>query len=123
MDENEKEEPEGEGEKPEEEHFGPQDFSGSDGDPTPDEVFEAVHGYKPSTSPEEMAKRQFLEALPGAVQQLINLSITGGAEKIRLDASRYIVERNLGRIAERLPIGDMWEQLLKELQTDAEKPK
>jgi hypothetical protein len=86
--------------------------------PSVDDVFEAVHGYKPSESPEEAAKQMFLEGLVPATQTLVNLAINGNTEKVRLEASRYIVERNLGKLVERLPIGDMWEQLLKEIQVE-----
>ena len=47
---------------------------------------------------EQMANRLFKENLPHAVIAISKLAMFASNEKIRLDASRYIVERNLGRL-------------------------
>ena len=49
-------------------------------------------------SAEELARRLFRENLPLAVISIGNLARNASNEKIRLDASQYIVERNLGRV-------------------------
>lgn len=44
------------------------------------------------------AERLFKENLPGSVLQLVKLATHAQSERVRLDASKYIVERNLGRL-------------------------
>ena len=85
--------------------------------PTPDEAYESVYGYKPSESPEEMAKQILQENLIPSVNTLVNLAAFAENDRIRFEAARYVIERNLGKLTDRLPLGDMWEQLFKEIKT------
>jgi len=102
----EPEEPEPQPEEPSGEHT-----------PTADEAFEVVHGYKPSESPEEMAKMILQENLIPSVNTLVHLAVYAESDRIRLEAARYVIERNLGKLTDRLPLGDMWEQLFKEIRS------
>jgi hypothetical protein len=51
-------------------------------------------------NPIEQATRELRFAVPRAVHELIELAMNGESEKIRLDACKYITERNLGPIAQ-----------------------
>lgn len=55
-------------------------------------------------SQEALARRIFREALPAAACTVVD-TMLGGSEKVRLDAAKYIVERNLGKIGEDLSMG------------------
>lgn len=40
-----------------------------------------------------------------AAQQIVNIAFNGSSDRLRLDASRYVVDRVLGRIEVKLPAG------------------
>lgn len=84
--------------------------------PTPEDVSEVVNGFRPSENPEQAAKELLQQGLVPAVQQLVSLAQFGESERIRLQASQYVIERNLGKLADRQPLGDMWDELFKELE-------
>jgi hypothetical protein len=69
----------------------------------------------------QTAERLFREALPLATAQICHLSLYGATDRIKLEASKYIVERNLGllRDVEAHRSEDPLMQLLKEINTKA----
>jgi len=84
-----------------------------------DEELEAMVGeLLEAGSPEEMAREVLKAGLVPAVQTIVNLSQTGHSERIKLDAAKYVVERNLGK--ETLG-GDIWDALLKEFSGGTDK--
>ena len=88
--------------------------------PTAEELGEIVFG--PSPSEIAAARRLLREALVPAVQSIIDLAAYGKAERIRLDAAKYITERNLGKVADKLSIGSDWIELLGEITTEVPGP-
>ena len=56
--------------------------------------------FKPAESEEELATRIFREGLPVAAQAIAHLARHSKSEKMRFDAARYVVDRNLGRIVD-----------------------
>lgn len=69
------------------------------------------------------AKRIFEESAPIAAQAITHLALYSVNEKIRLDASRYIIDRCLGR-ADNTPQGsgedgDVFDKLLKDVVRDS----
>jgi len=77
----------------------------------------AVH---PDETPEQTANRIFKENLPAAARSIVTLAVNGGSERIKLDASKYVVERIMGRIGEAPdqpedgPLADLFNVVLKE---------
>jgi len=73
----------------------------------------------PSESTEEMARRLFHENLPTAVASIVHTAIHSPNEKTRLDASKYVVERVLGKIGMEQPDDGKspWESLLANVVT------
>ena len=77
-------------------------------------VFEAeMHGE----SEQQTASRVFRENLPLAAQAICHVARYAPNERIRLDAAKYVVERNLGRLADVQPTSteDPFEKLLAEV--------
>jgi len=74
----------------------------------------------PSESVEEMSRRLFHENLPTAVASIVHVAIHSPNEKTRLEASKYVVERVLGKIGtETLDEGKSpWEELLANVVTN-----
>ncbi len=61
----------------------------------------------------KLADKMFKESLPMAVQSTINLARSASSEAIRYQASKYVIERNLGKIAEKIETeGASWESLI-----------
>jgi hypothetical protein len=83
------------------------------------EAFQVVHGFDPSTNPEDAAKELLRENLVPAVQEVVNLAAYAKNERIRFEASKYVLERNLGKLADKLPIGDMWDTLFAEIVSNS----
>ena len=69
-----------------------------------------------------IAERLFRENLPRAVLSIIKLATSSQSERVRLNASQYIVERNLGRLQDMNPYsgGDALLELVEELSTATE---
>jgi hypothetical protein len=63
-------------------------------------------------SDEEVARRIFLENLPVAALAIVHLAQHSGTERVRLDASKYVVERNLGKIGEDPDAGGALERMI-----------
>lgn len=57
----------------------------------------AVH---PDETPEQTANRIFKENLPNAARSIATLAMKGATERVRLDASKYIVERIMGKLGD-----------------------
>ena len=91
--------------------------NGGDNIPSDDEVYEALHGYKPSESPEEAAKQILKDGLVSAAQQLIHLAENGTTERVRLESARYVLEWNLGKPVGQSGLSDPWKELLGDIQT------
>lgn len=75
---------------------------------------------------EDQAKRIFRDALPVAAMAVVHLAQYSGNEKTRLEAARYVVERNVGRLQDMAivgiddPMAALMAEIVTELQ-DAEK--
>jgi len=95
-----------------------QKFAQSSNIPTDEEVYEALHGYKPSESPEEAAKQILKDGLVSAAQQLIHLAENGTTERVRLESARYVLEWNLGKPVGQSGLSDPWKELLGDIQKD-----
>lgn len=52
------------------------------------------------------AQQVFLRNASPAAQQIVDIALTGQSERLRLDASKYVVDRVLGRIEVKLPARD-----------------
>jgi hypothetical protein len=69
-------------------------------------------------TPESQATTTFRESLPVAAASICHLALHSANERIRLDASKYVVERNLGRIGEnnlpgaKDPVDDLIKEVL-----------
>lgn len=77
----------------------------------------------PSETPEQMAQRIFLENLPLAAQSIAHLALHSTSERTRLQASQYIVERNLGRVGESRPNekgANVWDDVFDSVTVEAE---
>jgi hypothetical protein len=72
---------------------------------------------KEEQTPESQATDQFRTNLPVAAAAICHLACHSVNERIRLDAAKYVVERNLGRIGEHnLPSAkDPVDELIKEV--------
>jgi hypothetical protein len=53
-----------------------------------------------STSYEEQTKRHLDQAAPAAAMSIVNIALYSHDERRKLDASKYVVDRLLGRIGE-----------------------
>lgn len=66
-----------------------------------------------------LAERLLRENLPMATMSIIKIARAGSSDRTRLDAAKYIVERNLGRLqdinpnAKKLPLESLLEDLMK----------
>jgi hypothetical protein len=94
-----------------------QKFAQSSNIPSDDEVYEALHGYKPSESPEEAAKQILKDGLVSAAQQLVQLAENGSTERVRMESSKYVLEWNLGKPVGQSGLSDPWKELLGDIQT------
>ncbi len=80
---------------------GERDPFGDDWMPTDFE--QALKGEKelhPDEDPETTARRLLRENVGGAVMQIARAATHGATDRIRLEASKYIVERVLGRVGD-----------------------
>lgn len=77
------------------------------------QVIELEQSVNPHETEEELAKRLLKEALPRAAMSIAHLSAHSNNERIRLDAAKYIVERNMGKLGEYGNTeGDPWSEFL-----------
>jgi|SRR5262245_19353278 len=75
----------------------------SDAEWVPDDALAALNlerQVNPERSFEQIANTILREALPIAVSSLVHLSQHAANDKTRLEAAKYIVERNLGRLSD-----------------------
>lgn len=72
-----------------------------------------------SDNPEDCAREIFKEGLVGAAGEIVHLSHHGDSERIRLEASKYVVERNLGKITGG-DASDTWDNLLRDITSKPE---
>lgn len=73
---------------------------------------DAVHGNE---THEERTLRIFRENAAFAAQSIVALSRRSDSERVRLDASKYVVERVLGRIDDGGAVADPIEKLLNDI--------
>lgn len=68
------------------------------------------------------ARRLLRENLVPAVYSIVQISQHSGSDRLRMQASQYIVERNLGRIADTAPVdpADPFKDFLAECVRDFE---
>ena len=67
------------------------------------------------------AERLFKENLPQAVLNIVKLASHAQSDRVRLDASKYIVERNMGRLQDINTVNkDPLEEFAKRLFEEAE---
>lgn len=65
-------------------------------------------------SHEQNAQQIFRSAAPQIAQAIVDLALGAGNEKVRLDASKYVADRALGRIGEARELektGEPWEDV------------
>jgi hypothetical protein len=55
--------------------------------------------YRDETE-EMMARRIFRQALPGSAAGIVDIAMNSTNDRTRLDACKYIVERNLGKVGD-----------------------
>ena len=65
-----------------------------------DGIMVAERTMHPEESPEETARRLINENVTSAVLSIVHMAKYGSNEKLRLDASKYITERALGRVGD-----------------------
>jgi hypothetical protein len=68
----------------------------------PDEAVEALNTERTLTqeTAPEMTRRLFRDNAPGAATSIVHVALYGSNERLRLDASKYVVDRVLGRVGE-----------------------
>lgn len=101
---------------------------GMDHEWNPEDVLSGMLDERTTIHPDESyadtAKRMFEENVIGATASLVHLALNSQNEKIRLDASKYIIERNLGSVNNPVSSGkgDPWDALLENVivQQDTE---
>lgn len=94
----------------------------------PDDVGAALLMEKqlnPDETEEQSVKRLFREASPHAAMSIIRLAQTSTNERTRLDASKYVVERVIGKIGEdeggvSSPIDDLMGDVISHLQAQSQ---
>lgn len=89
----------------------------------PDEALQGIEMDRTIHADEtniDAAKRILDESLPGAVASVTHLALNSQNEKIRLDASKYIIERNMGTLNNPVSTGkgDPWTELLNNVLVD-----
>jgi hypothetical protein len=67
----------------------------------------------------KMAREMFREALIPAVKSIVDLATFDSNSKLRFEAAKYVVERNLGKVADKLQMGTMWDELFSEIEAHA----
>jgi len=75
--------------------------------------------FGPSSSEAETARRMFAEGLVPAVESIVHLAAFSKNDRIRLDAAKYVTERNLGKVADKLGLGEVWTDLFNEITAKA----
>ena len=85
----------------------------------PEELLQEIV-FGPSASEVDAARKIFREGLVPATQSIVHLAAFSKNDRIRLDASKYVVERNLGKVAEKLAMGDVWEKLFSDIAATKE---
>jgi hypothetical protein len=76
------------------------------------EIDREVHGDEEATA---RAERIFQESLEVSVAAICHIASYSENERLRLDAAKYVVERNLGRIGEAAPLAPRSEDPLEAL--------
>jgi hypothetical protein len=76
------------------------------------ETDRTVHGDEAET---QRAERLFLEALTVSVQSVCHIAMYSPNERLRLDAAKYVIERNLGRIVDATPLAPRSKDPLQDL--------
>ena len=83
--------------------------------PSPEEVINILKDQVGvSMGEEDVAKRVLREGLVPAAVTVVHLAQFGNSERIKLEASKIVIERNMGKGGGEL--SDTWEKLFQELQ-------
>lgn len=102
---------------------GPED---SDDSWIPDEALNSLVAERtvhPDESEEQLTRRLFRENSSSAALGIIHIAVYGTNERTRLDASKYVVERVLGKVgddafdAEKSPLELMLEGVMRQAET------
>lgn len=72
---------------------------------TTDAEFETLASAAIATSTRS-AEDIFKAAAPSAAQEIVNLSLNAVNERVKLDASKYVIDRVMGRVTDRGVMGD-----------------
>ena len=88
----------------------PRDYHPAD-DPDwlPDSAIEALNTERrvhTDETPAQTARRLMHENGPGAALSIIHIALYGSNERLRLDASKYVVDRVLGRVGDDVNQGE-----------------
>lgn len=62
------------------------------------EALNLERSVHPNETSEDMARRIFKEHLPIAAQRIVHIALNSPNEKVALDASKYVVERVMGKL-------------------------
>lgn len=93
----------------------------------PDEAVEALtlqRALQDVEDPMKMAAQLFKEALPIAVMSMTHMAIHSPTEVIRLQASKYVIERSMGAVRNDVRMPDerpAWEQLFESIAVETDK--
>lgn len=106
-------------------------IEGDDKSWVPDDALASLvseRAINPDESEEQLTRRLFKENSASAALQIIHVSHHGTNERTRLDASKYIVERVLGKIGddkfegEKNPLEALMEGVLEQAEAFANSP-
>ena len=86
-----------------------------------DAAYESLFGYKPSESPEQVARKLFSENVLAATASIVQLAAHATHERIRFDAAKYIHASVCGKPGTQ-PMGDTWKEFFKEMGIDMPVP-
>jgi hypothetical protein len=92
----------------------------------PESAIEALNSERRTLYPDETqaqtARRLMQENSPGAALSIIQIALYSPNDRLRLDASKYVIDRVLGRVGEDLNQGEdsPLEAALKRMQEAAE---
>jgi len=73
----------------------------------------------PEESEEQLTKRIFREGAPAAASRIVKIALTSPNERLGLDASKYIVERTLGRVSDTGEATDPLTEFMKKVEDAA----
>jgi hypothetical protein len=74
---------------------------------------------RPEETPEELTKRIFREGAPVAASRIVRVALTSPNERVAMDASKYIIDRTLGRVGDNGEAVDPLTEFMKKVEDAA----